>query len=191
MNKEKVNNLVNLAKNGDREAFGELFTLFKSKIYNIVYKRLGHAEETNEVMQDVFLQALSKISDVNPCKFSGWICTIAVRLSINRGKRKSREKVYDFDVSGLVEKEKPNVELLERKKEKDKKSLDEAINSLEKSDKELITDFYISRLSILEISRKYCIPDGTVKSRLYAVRDRLREKINGLQHNSKFGRPAN
>lgn len=55
--------------------------------------------------------------------------------------------------------------------------LDAAIESLTRDERELLSLFYEVGRSVAEVAEILEVPTGTVKSRLYALRERLRNEI--------------
>ena len=82
---------VRAAQRGDRQAFGQLAQDYQSTVYATVYRRLGNHAETQEVCQDVFIQAMRKIEQLqDPRCFGAWLRSIANRMAINRVMRRRR-----------------------------------------------------------------------------------------------------
>lgn len=69
--------LVLRAKNGDANAFSELYDFYFDKIYKFVYFRVNHKESAEDLCEDVFIKAWSKIKHVNEKSFGGWLYSIA------------------------------------------------------------------------------------------------------------------
>ena len=90
LDQTRVTQLVNAAQRGDREAFGELFSRFEQTVYAVALRRLGDHNEAEELCQDVFLQAMTKIGQLRePACFGGWLRSITHRLAINRIVRRA------------------------------------------------------------------------------------------------------
>ena len=86
----RIARLVSAVQAGDREAFGELFGLFERTVLSIGMRRLGDYNEAEELCQDVFIQALTKIRQLRePRCFGSWLRSIANRLAINRLVRRA------------------------------------------------------------------------------------------------------
>src|SRR5215212_1716904 len=85
--KQRVVELVQLAQGGDRAAFGERF---ERHVFTIALRRVGDYAEAQELTQDVFIQALTKIDQLRtPEAFGGWLRSIANRMAINRLVRRA------------------------------------------------------------------------------------------------------
>jgi RNA polymerase sigma-70 factor (ECF subfamily) len=77
-NEDTLQNLLALAKKGRQSAFGQIYNLYFKKIYQFIFYRVGHKEVAEDLAEDVFLKAFSKISSVNKdSSFMGWLYQIA------------------------------------------------------------------------------------------------------------------
>ena len=81
--------LVERAKTGDREAYGELVTRFQSSVYAMALSRVRDPLEAQELAQDVFVHAMRKLPQLrDPRCFAGWLRRITARMAINRLTRR-------------------------------------------------------------------------------------------------------
>src|SRR3954447_19636949 len=81
--------LVEKAKTGDREAYGELVTRFQSSVYAMALTRVRDPLEAQELAQDVFVHAMRKLPQLrDPRCCAGWLRRITARMAINRLTRK-------------------------------------------------------------------------------------------------------
>lgn len=88
--------LAKKAKEGDMNAFEELFNRYKKAILNFIYRLIGNKETAEEVAQETFLKAYNNLDIFDPDrKFSTWVYTIARNLA----KNAIRDKRYFRDVS--------------------------------------------------------------------------------------------
>jgi RNA polymerase sigma-70 factor, ECF subfamily len=51
------------AKKGDREAFSEIYEVYFKPLYRYVYLRIGNKAESDDLVQDIFIKALSSNSN--------------------------------------------------------------------------------------------------------------------------------
>ena len=62
---EKINALVKRLKKGKTRYFDEFYDLTKKAVYFTVFKILGTAAESNDVMQDVYVSFLNRLDDID------------------------------------------------------------------------------------------------------------------------------
>ena len=89
MSMNEILPLVERARDGDRTAYGELVRRFEPVVYAVALSRLRNAAEAQELAQEVFLHAMTKLDQLRelPC-FAGWLRQITVRMAINRLTRR-------------------------------------------------------------------------------------------------------
>ncbi len=82
--------LVASARDGNRAAFGELYARYARMVHGILLARVP-LEDVDDLVQDVFLLALRRLSTLRePAAFGGWLATIARNRS-NDFHRRTRE----------------------------------------------------------------------------------------------------
>jgi RNA polymerase sigma-70 factor (ECF subfamily) len=83
----------------DREAFAEVFRLFRDSIHVIGVLELGDPEEAQDLVQETFRRAWSSASALmDPGRLRPWLFSIARNLSVDLAKRARRRPttVRDF-----------------------------------------------------------------------------------------------
>jgi RNA polymerase sigma-70 factor (ECF subfamily) len=75
--------LVVEARNGSREAFGELYERFSRAVHGVLITRVPF-EDAGDLVQDVFLHAWPRLGELRePAAFGGWICMMARRRAMD------------------------------------------------------------------------------------------------------------
>ena len=81
--------LVERAKVGDREAYGELVVRFQGSVFAMALARVRDPLEAQELAQDVFVHAMKKLPQLRePRCFAGWLRRITAWMAINRLTRR-------------------------------------------------------------------------------------------------------
>ena len=178
--KSEPSGLVLAAQRGDRQASGELVVRYERAVYAAVFRRLGNHAETQELCQEVFIQALRKIGQLrDPRCFGGWIRSIANRMAINRALRRgpvTSAEQGTFEVF-CVDRETPLGAALSRERED---QVHVGLKRLRTMDRETLKAFYFDGHSLIEMSEKFDSPVGTIKRRLHTARKRLAEQLQAL-----------
>lgn len=173
--------LVLLAQDGDREAFGELARRFQPTVFAIALKRLRNSAEACELAQDVFVQAMRKLPQLRePERFAGWLRRITVRMAINRGTRRPQDTAKNPEMFGALGDDgaTPLEDLLRREQAA---QVWGGLDRLRELDRRTLIAFYIEGQSLIEMSDQFDSPVGTIKRRLHTARNRLREELTNLQ----------
>jgi RNA polymerase sigma-70 factor (ECF subfamily) len=171
--------LIRRLQDGDLAALGELYELFKDVVYRtaLAITRDEHAAE--DILQECFVRLYhyaESIDTERPLK--PWLYRVVVNLSYDWFSRKPTLQPLD-DVlewlSGL-----PNVlPSPDRKTEEEElyKMVRDVIEELPMSHQAVVVLFYLENLSLEEVAEVMELPVGTVKSRLYHARKRLRDAL--------------
>ena len=159
--------LMLLLKDGDEQAFVELYDRFCLPIYHYFLRIFsGDRMRAEDLLQDFFLKIFARARSFDPLyKFRNWAFTIAQNMCKNEFRKKDRIKNSDlFEQRNLIGQ--PNVEeQLDLKMFK--KELSRALETLSFEQRSAFLLFYQAGFKIPEISRIQECSIGTVKSRLF------------------------
>lgn len=76
--------LVGLAKNGDKNAFCQLYMAYNTKLYRYAYYKLGNPDDAQDAVSDCIVEAFVNIHTLkNENAFSSWIFKIMYRCVCN------------------------------------------------------------------------------------------------------------
>ena len=85
--------LVRKARDGDRRAFDRLVALHLPQIWATVWRMLRHREDTEDVVQEVFVTAHRSLSGFRgEAKLSTWLHRIAVTRALNHLERAEEKR---------------------------------------------------------------------------------------------------
>ena len=94
--------LVQSARQGDKEAFRQLFEVNKRKVFAIAFRYAKNQEDAEDILQETFIkayQALDKFHTNEGTSFTSWLYRISINSSIDllRKKNKMEDKFFDPD----------------------------------------------------------------------------------------------
>ena len=172
--------LVRAAQAGDRDAFGQLFSQFERTVFAVALRRLGNYTEAQELCQDVFLQALTKIRQLRePACFGSWLRSITHRLAINRLVRRAPVTAAEpEDLEGCCVEQTTPLENVVRGKESLR--VRTGLARLRELDRDTLLAFYERGRTLVEMSDEFAAPLGTIKRRLHVARKRLAREVEPL-----------
>jgi len=80
---------------GDVRAQYQLYSLYAKAMYNICYRMTGNREEAEDMLQEAFSYAFSKLRSFRfESSFGAWLKRIVVNTCINHLKKRKVELVY-------------------------------------------------------------------------------------------------
>ena len=87
--------LVEAARRGDREAFGELYRHYGRMVHGILLSRVPRGE-VDDLVQDAFLQALRRLDTLrDPRAFGGWLAMLTRHLAQDRSRARREHAEVD------------------------------------------------------------------------------------------------
>jgi RNA polymerase sigma-70 factor (ECF subfamily) len=169
--------LVERARAGDREAYGQLVDRFQPVVYAVALSRLRNPTEAQELTQEVFIHGMTKLEQLRDANcFAGWLRQITVRMAINRLTRRGPFGSTDQAIlqNTAAEEKSPLDDLLRAERHAE---LHRGLERLKALDRATLTAFYLRGRSLKQMSRDFETPVGTIKRRLHVARDRLRKQL--------------
>jgi RNA polymerase sigma-70 factor (ECF subfamily) len=170
--------LVEMAKIGDKDAFGELYERYLDKIYSYIYYRTGNHHDTEDLTARVFFRAMAHIESYTErgVPFQAWLYRIAHNLVANWHRDRGRRKVIPLDefIAASLKSDTPDQQA-EDQEERD--ALRAAIRRLPEERQQLLLLKFVDHLSNAEIGVIMDRTEGAIKSlyhrTLIALRDEL------------------
>ncbi len=171
----KSDNLARIiigCKAGSAESFSQLVDIYANRFYGYFYRLTGNNEVSNDLLSELFVKLVEKISSHKGGSFESWLFKIASNIFHDylRGKQRRRR---------LLEVRKKQLESRKQEvKKSDSERVDKLQIQLEKLDadmRELIMLRFYSQLKLKEIAEMRSEPIGTTLSRLHRGLKRLRE----------------
>lgn len=176
--------LVELALDGDQEAYGVLVRRYQRRLTAFLSQLVGDLELARELTQEAFVRAWSALERFDPrYRFSTWLFRIAHNLGIDQLRRKRLQTVslYRTDADGeelemvVADLEKDPLGHLENRALADE--LRTVIDELRPEYRELVLLRHFAGLSYQEIADFKEMPLGTVKNKLFRAHSVLRRAL--------------
>lgn len=161
---------------GERSALSELYARYASLLLGVGIKMLRSREEAEDILHDVFMEAWRRAN-----QYDSGRGTVRAWLVL-----RMRSRVVDRIRSAPRRREVASEHIPERPADEptggpklatEQKVLRDAILSLPKDLQDAVDCVYFRAMSVQETADKLGWPTGTVKSRLFAARKRLRDAL--------------
>jgi RNA polymerase sigma-70 factor (ECF subfamily) len=181
--------LVQRARQGDRDAFRELVERYQRRIAALALGFVRSREDALDIVQETFTKAYQSLDRFKgDSQFYTWVYRIAYNLCVDHRRRESKQPLVsiDTDASGG---ERPlplpdqthDDQPFERVRDAEiGQRVREAIAGLTPDHRAVILLREVERLSYEEISQVLECPKGTVMSRLHYARRQLQARLRGL-----------
>ena len=168
--------LVAAMARGDRDALAKLYERHAGVLLGLALRIVRERREAEDLLHDVLLEAWRCAKDFDPNR--GRVRTwLAVRM---------RSRALDLKKSARVSRNAGDAGLEVLIDDRERTSPDHArvrkvLAELGPDQRQVLELAYFEGLSCSEISTRIAIPIGTVKSRLAAGLQRLRERLGGTR----------
>jgi len=187
---QSVEELVELAKQGQTSAFDRLVDLYQDRLYSYAARMVHDPVEAEDIAQEAFVRAYRSLPSFRGASsFQTWLYRIASNLTIDATRRHRRENTVSLEApadteEGPVAREQEDaatagpassVETRELQRE-----VHRAIGQLSPKLRSVVVLYDLQGLSYEEIADILGCPLGTVKSRLYNARMELKQKLQGI-----------
>ena len=178
--------VVALAASGDERALGELYDRYGGMAYSLACAIVGEHADAEEVVADAFAQIWRSAAGFDPARGSvaAWIATITRTRALDLVRsRKRRARVLEDAAVVTDEGETlvlaPTLETADRGAELSETSaiVQRSLAELSPPQRRVIELAYFGGFSQSEIAAQLSEPLGTVKTRMRAALEKLRQSL--------------
>jgi len=168
--------LVLEAQSGDERAMNHLAREWRPKLLRYAARQIQDEEAAKDVVQETFIavsKSIGKLKD--PASFPRWIYQILHRRGVDyiRGKARGRRNSMVMDTDSISE------EIVHEGILVSTIDIHNALHILKSDSYQLIHLHYLHGFNLREIAQITGTPVGTLKSRLHAARNLLRQFLGG------------
>ena len=173
--------LVLQCQEGDGEAMKVLIARWHPRLGRLAWRLTGERDAAQDIVQDAWLaivRGLRRLDD--PARFRSWAYRIVTNKCADWTRRRvvqrsATEELQAAAVSGSGS------------SSSDAESTDavirvrDALAKLPSEQRAVLSLHYLDEMGVAEIARTLDVPEGTVKSRLYHARSRLKQVLERME----------
>lgn len=176
--------LIEQVLKGNKEEYAELINRYQSKVFFILKKMLGHSQNHQDIIQEIFIKAYYHLPEYRSnYDFSAWLYRIAVNHCLDElRKQKRTPSVVQTEIM-LVDSHTPEDEYLEKEH---RLLVRQRMLTLEEKYRQVLDMRYLQYLSYEEISKKLSVPISTIRMRLSRGKMKLRESFEKIGKRGDF-----
>lgn len=180
---EPMSDVLQQCLKKDRKAQRQLFHFYKQKVHDLVFKSLGPRFDTDDVIQQVFIELFKSLSYFKgDSSLDTWVYRISLKVCTTQLRKKYRKRqpqiAYDSQQAD-AEIDTQNADAGPCREMEQKELAGAIYAALDKMDAEkrmTVVMYEMEGKSLEEIAQVSQVPLGTVKSRLFHGRKML-EKL--------------
>lgn len=169
--------MIREVQKGNMEAFEQLFKLYRHTAIKTVYLMTRDQVMSEDIVQEAFVTCYLSIKSLrSPEYFKTWFFKLLTRTTW-RYLKKEKKLVPVEEIVEMVEKQQGELYSNETNQKESDKLLYEEILKLETKLQTTLILYYYNAFSIKEIAKIMSCLEGTVKSRLYTARKKLKMNL--------------
>ncbi|MDR0939307.1 MAG: RNA polymerase sigma factor [Mediterranea sp.] len=154
----------------------------QDELLRFAYKLTTNYEEANDLLQETSLKALDNEDKYTPdTNFKGWMYTIMRNIFINNYRKVMREQTFVDQTDNLYHLNLPQTgEYESTDSAYDLKEMRRIVNGVAEEYR-IPFSMHIAGFKYREIADKLELPLGTVKSRIFFIRQKLQEELKDFR----------
>lgn len=177
--------LIARLQDGDLTALGMLYEQHKDLVYRTALAVSRDVRAAEDILQECFVRLYKYADSVDTSRpLSPWLYRVTVNLAYDWSAKKQPSVIQPLDevLEWLADLPSVFPSPAHRAEEKEtSRMVREVVDGLPTPHRAVIVLYYSENLSVQEISEVLDLPEGTVKSRLYYARGRLRDMLDKRQ----------
>ena len=179
------NLLVQQLQAGNKTAFDGIYQKYGNMALRIAFMVSGNMADSEDIVQEAFVKCYTHIKELkNPDVFKSWFLQILYRTAYHKQKNKNQlQFMEDLSVVAPQETSPDIAETVLQGEEVRRVAM--ALGKLSMKHRTTIILHYYNQLSVQEIAAVMGCSEGTVKSRLFSARNKLKNIL--LQDSEEKG----
>lgn len=171
--------MLQVSSKDDDRAYGELYRRHARRLMGFFFRQVGKDEDSAaDLMQDAFMRLWTSRNKFSGTGFSTWLFTISFNLLRNHYRHDEHRKQYEL-YSSKQQEVAADAHIIEQIDSRDfDLALQRELEKLPPEGRLLFSLRFEEALTVPQIAEVMAIPEGTVKSRLHALTQTLKQKIN-------------
>ncbi len=160
--------------------FEQIVSEYKSVLYGTAFAYLNSNSEIDDVVQETFIECYYKYDTIcDKAKLGAWLCGVCRNIALKR----LRATRFTLSLDHASHKATADPADLYEKADR-KRTIHAAIAPLSQPVAETVSLYYITGLPTAKIAELLGVPQGTVKSRLYEGRRKLKGELEYMMESN-------
>lgn len=187
MNDTEPSGLLSACIAGDEAAIESLLRQYETGVFRLALSIVGDRAEASEITQETFIAVLRSLKSYQEKKsFKAWLYTIALNYSRSHLRKRNVLERLNTALTTVfqVDTQKPSSPEEAIIQDEKEAALWNELNKLDERHRTVVILRYFQDMTIAEISETLKVNEGTIHSRLYTARERLKSALQGFQGES-------
>ena len=169
--------LIQLLKDKDRDAFTNLYDNYSSALYGVVFRIVNDESLAEDILQEVFVKIWKNIAfyDASKGRLFTWLINVTRNTAIDKYRSQEfRQQAKNQKIDDSVHQVN---NLMSVSTKVDHIGLKETVSQLKPEYVQMIDLLYFKGYTHEEVAKEFNIPLGTVKTRIRSAIMQLRQKL--------------
>ncbi len=180
--------IIKMARDGDREAFGELMVRWELYIKKSLRGSMSRPEDVDDAFQEAALSLMVSIRNMKHDNFQGWMRSIIKNqryLFLNRvlarsNRLKTGENIFDVIIRRITSRDDNPGEVCEKlEMQRDVKT---AVNQLPKKQQEAIRGVFFEGKNYKAVAKEKKVTRNAIDARVQVAKKTLRDSLSKHKH---------
>jgi len=180
---------IKKAQKGDKKVFERIMTVYRQRITDLCYRYMRNTDEAVDIAQEVFCRAYAELRSFKfKSKVSTWLYRMTVNICLNRRIFLKRRRFFETgSLTADEENDERQIDVKDTKHLADeemetketRRVIMAEVGNLEPEEKSLVILREIEEMEYEEIAKILKMPVGSVKSKLWRAREKLKQRLTG------------
>lgn len=159
---------------GNEQAYRIFYEKYRTFLFRTIISIAKTPEDTEEVLQDVFLKIFHSLPDYQHQGLKTWMARIAVNKAIDFTRKNKRRPKEEFEKLNFIDciRSHPEQAFFEKEGLQD---LHRKLKKVPQNYREVLTAFYLEEKSQREIAESQGVQEKTIEMKLYRARRWIKE----------------
>jgi RNA polymerase sigma-70 factor (ECF subfamily) len=169
--KESLFNVIRRCQDGDTKAMEEIYTDYKSSLFNLTYRYTRNLTSAEDLLQDIFIKIFTRINKLrSPEAFHAWVYRTAINACISSTRKSGRRKHISLnEMDNLDKSEADHIHI--------RLDMERVVSMLPPKQKAVFLLHDVQGFTHEEIAQVMKWSEGTSKSQLFRARMKIREHL--------------
>ena len=169
--------LLDLAKSGNEEAFTKIIISMKSELYGVARTRLDNEDDIEDAIQETMIIAFRRLKTLRKNKFyKTWFVKILINECNHIYRKRKIKNIFGF---GDVEPEELSEEITNIDKFINDMSFEKLIEKLSYEEKLIFKLFYQNNYTVKEVAYVLDKKENTVKTIMKRSKEKIKQNYIG------------
>lgn len=163
--------LLDAMRRGDAPAFETFYSRYRGWVVSLAYRFTGNREDALDVLQETIMYILRKLPSLElRAQTKTFLYPVVKHLALDRKRARLREAPLEAEIDPPARSDGPTEDFAETE-------VGRMLERLPDGEREVVWLRFVDGLDLKSIADLLEIPLGTVKSRLHAALEALRERM--------------